>query len=349
MPMEGVLQVLKDSKAQVQADVLINLGQDYNRKIIIVNRDSFRRFERIDPNNINDEFLGFFSLLTSYCVAASEGDPAHGPKRGLNIMPRTNFLTMYNRFAQNKLQAQFDSHPSTSLYDIVRELAEVETGRRIDIELMKFKWKPQDLRNPIEVEWPGKVEDMRTGLLPVKKFLDTLQGLNTPQLDLLMLMDKMVRHGQIGGLENRMEGVLGALERPAPIFEFRDLANVNRETLVGRMADFNQQVIALHAKAIPHPTLGMSSSNVGVKVLIKTSSDQQQEVGQEDTPKSGHQDQKLRATESMPPPAKQHNCEPQTEAERSGEGITRSKNQAWGLLSFIRHYSGPFNWFPVNI
>ena len=41
-----------------------------------------------------------------------------------------------------------------------------------------------------------------------------------------MLMDRMVRHSQIGGLGDQMEGVYGALQKPAPIFECRDLAVV---------------------------------------------------------------------------------------------------------------------------
>ncbi|KAK4690181.1 hypothetical protein P7C71_g6540, partial [Lecanoromycetidae sp. Uapishka_2] len=302
MPMEGVLQVLTDGKAKYKRDVLINIGQDYNEKIIVVNKASFQFFGRIRQTDINDEFLGFFSLLISYCVAASEGEAAHGPKRGLNIMPRTNFLTMYNKFARDKLQDQFVL--GTSLYDIIRGIAAAERGRNLDTSKMKFKWKPQDLRKPIDETWPGKADDMRSGELTVKEFLDTLQPLssNTPQLDLLMLMDRMVRHGQIGGLEDRMEGVYGARNTPAPIFEFRDLANVNGVTLAARMAEFDQQVIELHAKAT-HPTLGTyndkqehpSSSDSEIEVLMKPSPDQQ-EAGQEKYTKSGHQGQRLKAT-----------------------------------------------------
>ena len=281
MPMEGVLQVLKDGKAQVDSDVLINKGQAYNQKIIVVTEDSFQSFGRIRRIDINDEFLGFFSLLISYCVAASEGEAAHGPKRGLNLMPRTNFLTMYNTFAQAKLRNQFVL--GTSLYDIVDVIAKLEPGRNLDIAKMKFKWIPQDLRNHIDETWPGKDDDMKSGELTVKKFLDTLQPLppNAPQLDLLMLMDRMVRHGQIGGYGALMEGVYDSTNRPAPIFEFRDLANVDGIGLAERLAQFNQQVVHLHKKAT-HPTLGMykdklkhsSSSDVEINVLIKISPDQ---------------------------------------------------------------------------
>ena len=350
--MEGVLQVLKDGKAQSQGNVLINTGQAYNQKIILVTEDSFKPFLRIRRSDINDEFLGFFSLLVSYCAAASEGDPAHGPKRGLNIMPRTNFLTMYNIFARDKLQNQF---ALTSLYDVVRVIAALEPGRNIDIANMKFKWKSQDLRNPISEDWPGKAADMQSGELTVKEFLDTLQGKDTPQLDLLMLMDKMVRHGQIGGLGKRMEGVYGALDKPAPIFEFRDLANVNRNDLSARMDKFDKQVIALHAKAT-QATLGThkdksepsSSSDVEIKILIQTSPDQQ-ETELEKIANSRSQDQELKATKNTPLPAEQYNCEAETEAEKPGQGIMRPKDQSWWLLAYFRRYIDPSNRFPVGL
>ena len=170
-----------------------------------------------------------------------------------------------------------------------------------------------------------------------------------------MLMDRMVRHGQIGGYGAQMEGVYDSTNRPAPIFEFCDLANVNGIGLAERLAQFNQQVVHLHEKAT-HPTLGMyrdkskhsSSSDVEIDVLIKTYPDKQQ-AGQENNAKSGHQDQKLKATESAPPPAKQHKYELETEAEKPGQVITRPKDQSWWLLSFIHHYSGPSNWVPVNL
>ncbi|KAF2968912.1 hypothetical protein GQX73_g4700 [Xylaria multiplex] len=249
MPMEGVLQVLQDSKAQNQDNALINVGQDYNSKIVIVKPGSFESFPRIRHEDINAEFLGFFSLLASYCVAASEGDPNHGPKRGLNIMPRTNFLTMYKTFAKKKLKEQLAA--GVSLYDIVRVVAALD-DRKWDIRNRKFKWKPQDLGKPVDEHWPGKEDDIRSGELSVEKFLNTLEPLptaSTPPLDLLMLMDKMVRHGQIGGLGDRMEGVYGNNRKPAPILEFRDLPNVCKDGVALRMKAYNQQVVDLHGKA----------------------------------------------------------------------------------------------------
>ena len=88
-------------------------------------------------------------------------------------MARTNFLTMYDTFARHQLREQLGS--GRSLYDTVRELARAETVGTIDIVPVKFRWKPEDLRKPIDVDWPGKAEDMRTGELTVMKFLDTHQ------------------------------------------------------------------------------------------------------------------------------------------------------------------------------
>ncbi|EHK20040.1 uncharacterized protein TRIVIDRAFT_68618 [Trichoderma virens Gv29-8] len=331
MPMEGVLQVLEDSKIQNKGNILINQGSDYNTQIILLTAESFGAFKAIRREDIDAEFLGFFSLLTSYCAIASEGKPEHGPKRGLNIMPRTNFLTMYKAFASHKLQAQFAQ--GTSLYDIVRELASKGSNGKQTIEGKKFKWLPEDLRRDIVEEWPGKAAARASGNLPVKEFLDTLQPLppSTLQLDLLMLMDEMVRHGQIGGLGDRMEGVYGASEKPAPIFEFRDLMPVKKGDLATRLEQFDQQVVALHRK-VTHPTLD------------------RQETGQKSNAKSEHQDQKFKTTEgTVPPPAKQHSCETETEAEKPRQGVTPPKDESWWLLSVIRHYSGPSKWFPTEL
>lgn len=65
-----------------------------------------------------------------------------------------------------------------------------------------------------------------------------------------MVMDRMVRLGQIGGYGHRMKGVYNVTAKPTPIFEFVDLANANSGGLAQRMADFNQQVVTLHKKAV---------------------------------------------------------------------------------------------------
>ena len=214
LPLGGLLQVLKDAKDR-KDNVLANKGAPYNSKIVIATEESFKDFGKIKPNDITDEFLGFFSLLTTYCIVANDNDERYGPKRSLNIMPRTDFLGMYKKFIDEKLRAEI-SECGNSLYTIVSTVSGVSKDKSKDYE---FKWKPDDLRNKVDQDWDGKHDMIKKGRLGVNKFLDTLQmndKVKKKQLDLLELMDLSTRHGQIGGLNDSMESVVDHPSSPAP-------------------------------------------------------------------------------------------------------------------------------------
>ena len=72
-------------------------------------------------------------------------------------MPRTNFLTIYNTFAQDKLREQFDLGTSSSLYNIIHEIANAESGTSIDIATMKFKWNLEDFESPSTWTSPARL------------------------------------------------------------------------------------------------------------------------------------------------------------------------------------------------
>ncbi len=244
MPLEGLLQVLKDGKDK-KDNVLANKGASYNDKIVIPTKDSFKDFGKIKQDDITDEFLGFFSLLTTYCVVANDNEERFGPKRSLNIMPRTDFLAMYKKFIEEKLRAEI-TECGNSLYTIVSTVSGVPDNKLKDYE---FKWKPDDLRNKVDQDWDGKEDMIKKGRLGVLKFLDTLQmndKVAQKQLDLVKLMDLSTRHGQIGALNDRMESVVGHPELPAPIFEFRDLEATNGGELARRMGAYEDKAIEMH-------------------------------------------------------------------------------------------------------
>ena len=247
MPLEGLLQVLKDGKDK-KDNVLANKGADYNNKIVIPTKDSFKIFGKIKPDDITDEFLGFFALLTTYCTVAKDNDENFGPKRSLNIMPRTDFLAMYKRFIEEKLRAEI-SECGNSLYTIVATVSNVPINQLKDYE---FKWKPDDLRNKVDQDWDGKDDMIKKGRLRVDKFLDTLQmndKVAKKQLDLLKLMDLSTRHGQIGGLNDRFESVVDHPDHAAPIFEFRDLEQISGKDVPDRMGKYEDKAIELHKLA----------------------------------------------------------------------------------------------------
>lgn len=63
--------------------------------MVWVNKDFFQSA----PNNmceVDDDVLGFFSLLLSYVKPNELRDPGDSPKHMSTIMPRTDFVTIYN-------------------------------------------------------------------------------------------------------------------------------------------------------------------------------------------------------------------------------------------------------------
>ncbi|KAF2431039.1 hypothetical protein EJ08DRAFT_696718 [Tothia fuscella] len=247
MPLEAVLQILSDTKNKKQNPLASDGALDAN-KIKILTKNNFKSFKKIKQADITDEFLGFFSLLSSYCVLAHASNPKEGPKRLIPVMPRTDFLAQYSTFIEPKLKEQL-SDKKTTLYDII-EKASGSSGK---LAQDQFKWKSQT-PNPINEDWAGKKDDLEKGNLQVEKFLDYLQGYDkknkkaVPQMDLVKLMDRALRHGQVGGFDGRMEPILGT-SKLVPIFEFRELKGVLGAELGAAMGSYEDKVIDYHKQS----------------------------------------------------------------------------------------------------
>jgi len=248
MPLEAVLQILGDSKSRSKTNPLASSGALYADKIQILTKDNFKSFSKIKASDIDDEFLGFFSILASYCFLAQLSDPKQGPKHLIPIMPRTDFVTQYNTFIAAKLKDQL-SDKTTSLYDIIQAV----TGSNSGLATQNFKWATGTV-TPIKDNWDGKADDIKAGTLAVFKFLNYLQGYDKiakkslPQMDLLTLMDKTMRHGQIGGLGNKMEDILGTTKL-VPIFEFRELTPIVGSSLATTLGSYEDKVISYHQQS----------------------------------------------------------------------------------------------------
>lgn len=134
MPLEAVLRILNDAKHKID-NPLASDGWLYKDRIKILTKNDFTTFSKIKANDITDEFLGYFSLLTAYCILAESSDPKEGPKRLLPIMPRTDFVTQYTKFIEPKLKDQL-SDKKTSLYDII----EKASGADSTLARKTFKW-----------------------------------------------------------------------------------------------------------------------------------------------------------------------------------------------------------------
>jgi hypothetical protein len=265
MPLAAVLQILTNKTNDGNENPLASSGTLDRKRFKILMKENFASFQEIKENDITKGFLGYFSLLTTYCVLANAGNPREGPKRLVSIMPRTDFSAQYNKFIESKLKTQLKS---VSLYDIVKKISDSGDGLATEV----FKWST-DTRTEIDDDWNGKADDLNSGNLQVGKFLNYLQGWDTatektlPQKDLVMLMDKALRHGQVGGLGNKMEDMLDT-DNPVPIFEFRDLDPIIGSKLPDLMWSYEDKVIYYHHQFAQDeavgdkPSKGMSLSIV---------------------------------------------------------------------------------------
>ena len=245
MPLGAVLNILSDTKSKT-LNPLTNMLVD-GSQIRILTRKDFSSFSKINKKDITDDFLGFFSLLTSYCVLAGISHPDDGPKRSLLIMPRTDFATQYTAFIEPKLKKQL-SKKKASLYNIVQQVS----GAGSNLDKLAFKWTPREIAQ-IDDNWMGKAEDIQTGTLAVEKFLNYLQGYDPatkkalPQMDLVTLMEKAMRYGQIGGLGSKMETMTDT-SQPIPIFEFRELERIKGPDLAATMGSYEDKVIEYYTQ-----------------------------------------------------------------------------------------------------
>lgn len=97
---------------------------------------------------------------------------------------------------------------------------------------------------------PGKkLEDAEFGGTTIKKWIENLHA-----EDLLTTFDKTI-DGSVGGLGSRMEKVMGT-NRPAPLFEYRDLKEQQTTTMVDFAKDVDAKLKELHEKYRQAPRRG---------------------------------------------------------------------------------------------
>lgn len=244
----------------------------------MVRREDFGalQLDQIDQADITDDFLGFFSLVVSYTKATftvtTPDEIARGPKHSLSIMPRTDFATMYTKEVASKLQRQL-SH--TPLSEIVKRLASKAGNEGSDddpkfprdgdwMDKAVFQWearpttsrtdlntkplRPRADPNPIDPDtrWDSRDDDVRTGKLLVKTWLENMQQ---NSVDILAVMDGLLLDGQIGALGPKMESLVFNPNLAAPIFEFRDLGSVTALGLEKSVKGFESAVVQYHNQA----------------------------------------------------------------------------------------------------
>ncbi|KAF2667356.1 hypothetical protein BT63DRAFT_480344 [Microthyrium microscopicum] len=243
VPMEGIQKLLADWKTKVPSDknALVGSPGSNAKELKILRQDDFKSFTKIKPSDVDAEFLGAFTLLTAYATLAHTSNKQDGPKKIIPIMPRTDFVTLYSKYVEPKIKSQLGD--KTTLLQIVQKIS----GQKGDIAKQVFTWTGNDKATKPKENWDGRDADLKSGKLEVQKFLGHLQGddKGANKLDLVKLMDKTLRNGQIGGLGDKLEQT--GTNKVAPLFELRELAPIQGADLGKKLGEFEDKVIAYYA------------------------------------------------------------------------------------------------------
>lgn len=116
------------------------------RPAFVVEKDDLAKLDVMDEDDIDDNVLGFFSLILSYAKAAfskGAGMKDNGPKQLINFMPRTDFGTMFNLYIKGKLdsgrECRQKKKEEVNLFTVVKDLGAKEG---LDVEPLEFMWNP---------------------------------------------------------------------------------------------------------------------------------------------------------------------------------------------------------------
>lgn len=132
MPLEAIGDLIQKAQRE-QNHPLLPLGGNPKRRLIWVQSGFFQSNPYgLTPNDVKADALGFFSLVLSYAKSASFLVSGESPKTLISIMPRTDFVTMYNEISP-EIQSGINSG---SLFDILNILACYKSDITGDIELV---------------------------------------------------------------------------------------------------------------------------------------------------------------------------------------------------------------------
>ena len=110
MPLEGIQELISTVVGgQPPTSPLLNANGH-----VLVTKDFFKQIQ-VKPENLKDDVLGFFSLVISYIKADWDFGTSGSPKQLVNVMPRTDFTTIFTSQMKGKI-------PPSSLYDVCKEL-----------------------------------------------------------------------------------------------------------------------------------------------------------------------------------------------------------------------------------
>jgi hypothetical protein len=132
MPLAAVYDIIKKAVASQSSPLLpVYRGASSSRFVQV--DQSFFKYEPqyIHPKDVNDELLAFFSLVLSYAKNADQVPSGSSPKTLTSIMPRTDFVTIFNQVKGDIMdERDWDDTCGgpNALYDIFSVLACYRNG-----------------------------------------------------------------------------------------------------------------------------------------------------------------------------------------------------------------------------
>ncbi|KAH8433923.1 uncharacterized protein LDX57_011559 [Aspergillus melleus] len=226
---------------------LLRDGDFASKKALVwVNEDFFQAIpEGNKPKDVSADAMGFLSLIVSYVKGAQNRlEQDQSPKTQIAIMPRSNFVTLYQD-AKDGFKGD--------LYKLVTLLTCYQNGEGKEV-LFDNRFCDGDMKNPKPRKDIDEMAYMKLkGVNPKTKkredrevkLREWMDGLSKGE-DLLSYADEVI-DGQIGGLKSAREELLNS-KRLVPLFEFRDIGAVSSNRFQKVVDDIEDSLVTLHKK-----------------------------------------------------------------------------------------------------
>ncbi|KAJ5105830.1 hypothetical protein NUU61_003177 [Penicillium alfredii] len=243
LPLAGLYDLLGKYVAKTHSALLPNRRQ---KPMIHVTKDFFQsKPNGLDSGSVEDDVLGFFSLIMSFAKASSANpnepiEEDESLKELTVIMPRTDFTSIYH---------SVKSSIPGDLYPIVKTLACYKNNGD-DVEL-----DTDFCSGTVEDPSPnGNMDKQRFAVFPaggdyeevkVEKWIKSMQ--NGPAPDALTKLDKKM-DSAIGGVGDSMENILGS-DTLVPLFEFRRLRRTKTDDLPAFVSEAEEEIVKYHKSA----------------------------------------------------------------------------------------------------
>ena len=126
MPLEAIHDIIGDGYSGKGSQLLSSIEPTNQGRIVYVTKDFFQASPNgMTSNSVKNDVLGFLSVVVSYVKSEKSIGPNKSYKHSISLMPRTDFVSIYNTI-KGSIQG--------SLYDLVKVLTcyrNTEEGKEV--------------------------------------------------------------------------------------------------------------------------------------------------------------------------------------------------------------------------